>query len=120
MNVKIYKNKGSVYIEIDGGNADQIAKKFADALTSGFVTELKGLIPVSENDFVAIPKEAVQEYSVSEKSQDDTKREEPKDTMPKPVEEEPQKESIPKSNGSETKKDDSTESNESYDESLFI
>lgn len=119
MNVKIYKNKGSVYIEIDGGNADQIAKKFADALTSGFVTELKGLMPVSENDFVAIPKEASQEYPVSEKSQNDTKQEEPESVMPKPVEEEQKKESIPKSKGSETKKDDS-ESNESYDESLFI
>lgn len=109
MNVKIYKNKGSVYIEIDGGNADQIAKKFADALTSGFVTELKGLMPVSENDFVAIPKEAVQEYSVSEKSQDDawipfTKQEEA--------------EFIPKSNESEAKND--SENNEGYDESLFI
>ena len=100
MNVKIYKNKGSVYIEIDGGNADQIAKKFADALTSGFVTELKGLMPVSDNDFVAIPEEAVQECSVSEKSQDEA-------------------EFIPKSNESETKKNDS-ESNEGYDESLFI
>lgn len=91
MNVKIYKNKGSVYIEIDGGNADQIAKKFADVLTSGFVTELKGLMPVSENDFVAIPKEAVQECSVSEKSQDDA---------------------------CEAKND--SENNEGYDESLFI
>lgn len=99
MNVKIYKNKGSVYIEIDGGNADQIAKKFADALTSGFVTELKGLMPVSENDFVAIPKEAVQESSVSEKSQDEA-------------------EFIPKSNESEAKND--SENNEGYDESLFI
>jgi len=118
MNVKIYKNKGSVYIEIDGGNADQIAKKFADALTSGFVTELKGLMPVSENDFVAIPKEAVQEYPVSEKWQNDTKQEEPKSIMSKPVEEESQKESIPKSNGSDVKND--SESNEGYDESLFI
>lgn len=114
MNVKIYKNKGSVYIEIDGGNADQIAKKFADALTSGFVTELKGLMPVSENDFVTIPKEASQEYPIPEKWQNDTKQEEPKDITPKPVEEEPQKESIPKSNGS------NSENSESYDESLFI
>lgn len=120
MNVKIYKNKGSVYIEIDGGgNADQIAKKFADALTSGFVTELKGLMPVSENDFVAIPEEASREYPIPEKWQNDTKQEESKNIMSKPVEKESQKESIPKSNESETKKDDS-ESNESYDESLFI
>lgn len=114
MNVKIYKNKGSVYIEIDGGNADQadqIAKKFADALTSGFVTELKGLMPVSENDFVAIPKEAeaVQECSVSEKSQDDA-------CMPFTKQEEA--EFIPKSNESEAKND--SENNEGYDESLFI
>jgi hypothetical protein len=118
MNVKVYKNKGSVYIEIDGGNADQIAKKFADALTDGFVTELKGLMPVSDNDFVAIPAEAVQEYPIPEKWQNDTKQEEPKSIMPKPTEEKQKKESIPKSNESETKSD--SESNEGYDESLFI
>lgn len=118
MNVKVYKNKGSVYIEIDGGNADQIAKKFADALTDGFVTELKGLMPAPDNDFVAIPEEASQEYPIPEKWQNDTKQEEPKDITPKPVEEEPQKESIPKSNGSDVKSD--SESDEGYDESLFI